>query len=220
MSNIYLRLPKYTAAYYRTKNQDNILTEFMPIIFCKYTTEYHLMEHHLHNSGIDHNPKCFSQSAWNNLLHGKSSDGKIQMLNRDAKKWLTMQEIDLLEKDNHTERKDTYDYLCIETPKEICIRNQFVVVDNMFSMSPFGARKLSDHMQKQFYYDIIEWIKKDREYCMLKNLPFIKTTSLEGFMAEYDLPNSKDNHERDTLKRNINRFTQTSSEFHNDKYFK
>lgn len=218
--NIYLRLPKYIAAYYRNRNQDNILTEFMPVHFSKFVTEYYIMEHYLHMNSVSHNTKCFSQNSWTNLLHGKSSDGKLQILNRDPSKWLTMQEIDLLEKDNHSERKDTYDYLCIETPKELYIQGKFVTVDNSFSIYPSGARKLADYMQKQFYYAIINWIKQDRNYCTLNSLPYIKTTSLEGFMAEYDIKNSKDNHERKTLKRNINRFIQSSRDFHNDKYFR
>ena len=222
MSNVYLRLPRYTAAFYRNRDEDNILTEFMPIDFCKVTPEYAILTHYLYPSlGAEGQEKrCYSQRSWNNLLHGKNASGDKQIINRDPSKWLTISEISLLENESVNIRQVTYDYLCIKTPPEVCHNRQVFNIDNSFTLKYAQAYTLADIMQREFFRVIIDWIKKDKEYCTVNELPFLKMSSIEGFLASYDIPISKDNHERETLKRNVNRFIRSSKGFCNDKYFK
>lgn len=222
MSNIYLRLPRYTAAFYRNRDEDNILTEFMPMEFCKHTPEYVLLLNKLLPSeGAEGKEiRCYSQRSWNNMLHGKNTSGSRQIINRDAKNWLTINEISLLENKPINARIETYDYLCIKTPPEVCFNNKLRLVDNTYTLPSRFAYNLADIMQREFYRTIIDWIDKDKEYCQVNELPFFKMTSIEGFLASNDIPISKDNHERETLRRHVNRFIQESKGFRNDKYFK
>lgn len=222
MSNIYLRLPRYTTAFYRNRDEDNVLTEFMPMEFCKHTPEYTLILNNLLPSeGIEGKEiRCYSQRSWNNMLHGKNASGSKQIINRDANKWLTIHEISLLENRSLNARLETYDYICIKTPPEVCYNNKFCCIDHTFTLSYSFAYNLADLMQLEFYRSMIDWIKKDKDYCEVNELQFLKMSSIEGFLASFNIPISKDNHERESLRRNVNRFIQASQGFRNDKYFK
>lgn len=220
--NIYLRLPKYTAAYYRNRDQENVLTEFMPVRFSKFSTEFSMISHSLFKSkGLQGKEvRCYSQRSWNNLLHGKNTLGTKQITNRNSKKWISMPELFLLENIDGSQRKEIYDYICIEIPNEVYRNNKCIQIDSSFTIPFTNANMLAEYMQKEFFRAIIEWIKQDKEYCSLQKLPFSKTTSLEGFLAEYDIHNSEDNHERESIKRNMNRFIQINKVYGNNKYFK
>lgn len=225
MANFYLRVPHYVAAYYRNKDRDNPLPLCAPIAFGSSDDIYHLLCDSLYcNSGGTVNQRyCFSAKQWNRMLSGYSIDPSLSGKSRNTV-LLSVREDELTLSDAEIftlsglpmpRGNNAGEYICIRMPAEVVRCGKLTKTNTWWTLTKNGAAAVRERMSAEFWRAIYAYMDRFRDYCLASGKPFVVIDGLERFMERYDIRNSPDNGERNTLKREYNRkrgaykFTET-----------
>lgn len=203
MANIYLRVPWYVAAYYRGREEDHQLTEWQPVEFADYSREFMIME-----NGLRYLPEqaqshiCYSQTAWNNILHGRRPDGGEVIIRRDPKEWPDTKEIcTLIGKANHG-RQSSSEYLAIKMPREVYFNKHVHRTNQTYCLAYDVAVWLSSELMRQFCYEYLEWTEYRKEFVRRQLGRKPKTNEIvEMFFTQFNFPPSILPTERESLRR-------------------
>lgn len=219
MNTIYLRLPQYVAAFYRGRDEDHPLQERDPVVFCEFSREHTVLASGLRIMPVDAQVRahCYAQHAWNNMMRGRSPAGGMRIFNRDAAVWLDASEICTLEGGVRKDWQETFDYLCIGIPREVCIGNTVHRTNASYSLSLHDASALAYLLCNEFYMAVLDWLIQDRRFCNQKGIQRSRIESIERFLMRYNIPVSQNNKERETLRRQINRWLRKAYALQNDR---
>lgn len=216
MPNIYLRLPTAIACFHRNCDADNPLSPFDPWIVPKYSDHIIPMRNGLQNgvSSESKSPPSYSQKQWNNMLFGRRPEGGEIVLHRDPEKWLTYQEISILEGKRLSKLSASYDFLCIKMPYFITVATptggrKEIVTTSSFNLSPRYAEMLQMLFVSDFQRAFIDWEIGTFHHCTQNPDGLIirgRSDTLERFLMTYDIPVSKDLTEKQSLRRQLDRW--------------
>lgn len=219
MACIYLRVPPHVAAFYRHRDEKHPLGEFDAVEFASFTHEAITIASSLILID-DFNAQsalCYSQRAFNNILNGKPPTGGKRILKRDPKEWPSLQELCALNGRNFNDHEPAFDYLCIRIPREIVFNGQIKKTNGSYTLRFETARKLISMLRNEFYHVFADWCIQDRRSCNMIGIKRDRGEMLERFMAQYDIPVSADEHEKDSLRRMANRWFERASILPNDR---
>lgn len=208
MPNIYLRLPSYVSAFYRNRDINNPLPYDKPVTFVEYSQEYVIMSIGLRilNDKAMARSHCYSQFAWKNMLQGRAPGGGLKIIRRDKTEWLSPTEVRTLADEKVPSVDENFDYLCIGTPREICVGGELHRITGSYSLDGRSAQALEALMRHEFQFCLLDWLQQDRKFCVNKGIERTRIESLERFLMVYDIPVSTDNKERESLRRMVNRW--------------
>ena len=203
MANIYLRVPWYVAAFYRGHEEDRQLGEFDPVEFADYSHEYMILENNLRYLPEQvQSHVCFSQTAWNNILHGRRPDGGEVIIKRNPKEWPDTKDIcTLIGKANYG-RQSSSEYLAIKMPREVYFAKHVHRTNHTYCLSYDVAVQLASQLTRQFCYEYLEWTEYRKEfvYRQLGRRP--KTNEIvEMFFTQFNFPVAIQPTERESLRR-------------------
>ena len=215
MSNIYLRVPTYVAQWYRGRVvPEPPLTEFQPVEFSQFQMEYAMMESWLTfvaEQNMSHTI-CFSERMWKNMLNGKRPQGGKVMLKRDAKEWLSMDEINFLTGTKRNRKTDGFDYLCIAAPRVMVIGGQFKQVTSSFTLLFNEANALVRQLRREFLRLFLHWICEELLVCDKRGIRFESSSGrdvvmcIEHFFYHYNMCLGTNATDRDSMRRMAKRW--------------
>ena len=215
MSNIYLRVPTYVAQWYRGRVvPEPPLTEFQPVEFSQFQMEYAMMESWLAfvaEQDMSHTA-CFSERMWKNMLNGKRPQGGKVMLKRDAKEWLSMDEINFLTGTKRNKKTDGFDYLCIAAPRTMVIGGQFKQVTGSFTLLFEQANALVRQLRREFLRFFLHWICEELFVCDRRGIRFDSKSGrdvvmcIEHFFYHYNMCLGTNATDRDSMRRMAKRW--------------
>ena len=219
MANIYLRLPTYVVAFYRNRDDMNPLKPYQPVSFPAFTHEAAVIASSLMliDNFSEQSSLCYSQRAWNKILQGKSPATGKKILQRDSKEWPTVNELCALHGRSFSDHETMFDYLCIEIPREIAVNGKIHRTNASYTLCFSSARKLASLLRNEFYHVFADWCIQDRRHCNMVGVKREKGEMLERFLAQYDIPVSVDEHEKDSLRRMANRWFDRAFILPNDR---
>lgn len=219
MSNIYLRVPQYVAAFYRNRDDAHQLSPFEAVEFAPFTHEAAVMAASLMliDNYSEQSSLCYSQRAWNKILQGKSPVTGKKILKREADDWPTINELCALHGRPLNDRESVFDYLCIAIPREIAINGRIHRTNASYTLTFSSARKLASLLRNEFYHVFADWCIQDRRHCNMIGIKRERGEMLERFLAQYDIPVSVDEHEKDSLRRMANRWFERAFVLPNDR---
>lgn len=225
MANIYLRVPTYVAQYYRGRVvPDPPLTEFQAVEFSRFQEEYAIMESALtftSEQESDHQV-CFSERMWKNLLQGKRPQGGKVIMRRDAKEWLTIDEVNYLTGNKRNRKTDGYDYLCIAAPKQVVIGGQFRQVTGSFTLPFESANTMVRQLRREFLRIFLHWICEELLVCDRRGIRFDATSGrdvmmcIEHFFYHYNMSLGANTTDRDSMRRMAKRWLWEAKMLPND----
>ena len=209
MPNIYLRLPTSVCYYHRNYAPNHKLSPFDPMKFSPNTEHDAKLRGGLAiftNCGKDE--ICYSQQQWKNLLLGKTPDGSKQVLKRDPSVWITYEEICTIVGLKMGKRSLNYDYLCIAMPYTILINDREVRTNPAFSLSRECATGLQILLMRDFKRALIDWEISTQDFCIQPDRIVRRghMNTIERFLMRYDIPVSKDGTEKESLRRQLDRW--------------
>ena len=219
-NNIYLRVPTVLAQFYRHRDVKRHLTEFEPVRFSPYQHEHILMSSYLQIDTVNDiiHAECFSQRAWRNILQGKMPVGGKRVINRDDTEWPSMQEICLLA-GKKVQRMESYDYLCIEMPKEILVGREYKPTNASYSLPPSAANSLVSLLRNFFIFVLLDWIRQERYFCNVHGIsPKIRNIAMmiDHFFYYYDICIGTNGRDRESMRRMATRWIEESQMLPND----
>lgn len=218
MANIYLKLPWYIAAFYRGLDEEHQLTEFEPFVYTEYTSEYVLMANNLRYIPEQIQSRlCYSQRAWNNILHGRRPDGGELIINRDHKTWPTTQELCTLTNTPLSNRMKTTDYLAVQMPKEVWRNKKFHRTNDSFALSYDTAQQLCKMLSQEFYHVFLDWFDQNERFCNQVGIRRKNLEIMEQFLEQYNIPIIVDSKEMESLRRMRNRWMANAKKRPNDR---
>lgn len=207
MATIYLRMPSYVAAFFRGRNEDNKLTEWDPYVFPPYSTEYKILQHGLRLIPEENqSAQCYGQRAWNNIASGLSADGTEKVINRSRREWPTIQEICALTKKPASPKLLSTDYLCIRMPEEVVIGDRIYVSNESYALPKLVAERLASLMREDFQQILVEWVQEEEANCKSLGIRRTRLEIIERFLTRFDVPVSISQKERESLRRQVNRW--------------
>ena len=218
MANIYVRLPYYVCAFYRGLDPKHQLDIWEPYEFKDYTHEGMMLQNNprfipeQNQSGL-----CYSERAWQNMLHGKAPEGGKVLIKRDPKQWLEAQEICLLSGRDLTQKQESLDYLCIAMPKEVIFNSEVRRTNQSFALDYQPAYKFTGILRQEFYHVFLDWYEQDLRHCNRNNMHRSSLEVMERFLCQYNIPISVDGKERETLRRMKNRWLEKARKRPNDR---
>lgn len=225
MNTIYLRLPQYVAAFYRGRDEEHPLREQDAVVFCEFSHEHAVLRGGLRLLPVEMQIKahCYSQRAWHNICNGRRPEGGSRIFVRDAKVWPTSDEVFSLEptravRSNEVRAwKEYTDYLCIGIPTEIVVGGRVRRTNASYSLGAQDAHTLARMLCNEFYSSVLDWLIQDRRFCNQNGVRRSRVESIERFLMCYNIPVSQSNRERETLRRQINRWLRKAYQLQNDR---
>lgn len=206
MACIYLKVPWYTAAHFRGRDEDNYLTEWEPIRFTTYTNMGRLLENELrYIPELNQSRLCYSHRAWQNILHGKRPEGGKVIVTRDPKEWPTSQELCTLTGLSSTKAQGSKDYLCIEIPREVYLAGSVHRTNSYYTLSYDTAGLLEKMLTDMFWHEVLDWTRQDWEHCVEYNIHRNQLQRFERYMTQFNFPVIIDHNQRESLRRMYNR---------------
>ena len=190
MSNIYIRVPQYVAAFYRNREEDHPKGQFDPIEFDDISFESRLLKQGLRpdRSRGQMTVLCYSQQSWNNILQGKLPYGGKSILSRDPNIWPSAKEVCALEGRTLKLHEELYDYLCIALPKEALIGGRIVRITKDYALDAKTAQQMANLLRNEFYHYFMEWCIQEQRIFRQRRLVITKAEMMERFFAQYDIP--------------------------------
>lgn len=224
MPNIYLRVPHYVASYFRNKNRDNRIA-VGGVIRIDASDPIHavLTAMATSNSTYINRGYCFSTKQWKRMMQGYS----LLTLGKKMKPLLSSTEDELSLNDEEVallsglpvpKNNDTGEYLCIALPKEVCKDGELLSTNDYWQLTVNGAFNVRKMLVNEFWVAMYSYMDKRREMCAnTRDRKFSVIECLESFFERFDIRNSPDQHEIQTIKRNLNRkrqaFKYTSDDY-------
>lgn len=208
-------MPTYVAQWYRGRVvPEPPLTEFQPVEFSQFQMEYAMMESWLAfvaEQDMSHTA-CFSERMWKNMLNGKRPQGGKVMLKRDAKEWLSMDEINFLTGTKRNKKTDGFDYLCIAAPRTMVIGGQFKQVTGSFTLLFEQANALVRQLRREFLRFFLHWICEELFVCDRRGIRFDSKSGrdvvmcIEHFFYHYNMCLGTNATDRDSMRRMAKRW--------------
>lgn len=218
MANIYVKLPWYVAAYYRGLEEEKPLTEWDPIEFCEYTHEYVILQNNLRYIPEQNLSRlCYSQRAWDNILHGKKPEGGKVLVTRDPKVWPTTHELCTLTGALFSPRMQAADYLAVKMPNEAWINRKSHRTNSCYALSYDTAQHFTLMLCQEFYHVFLDWVEQDERFCNRMGIHRKNIEVMERFLVQYNIPISVDSKEQETLRRMRNRWMANAKKRPNDR---
>ena len=202
MPKMYVRVPGYVAGFFRGRNDDYQLKEFDAYEFPDHDDLMLFLEHHLRlipeqNQSVF----CLSERAFNHILHGKQPGGGKQVLNRNPEEWPTMREICALTGKFVTDKQDSSDYLCIAIPKEILDGGRLHRTNGSYALPKKEAERFVGYLKQEFKREFEAFCEVDEMNCLENGINRSDVDRMERFFANYNMPISVDNKDRESLRK-------------------
>ena len=222
MSNIYLRVPQYVAAFYRGRDYMHPLRFDEPLKFCDFSREMVVLMNgaHMVSQLVQTQSRCYSQRSWQNMMRGKEPGGGKTMILRDQTQWLSPKEVCQLDGNRKTDYQEACDYICIALPSEIMNGGRVVRSNMGFALDGKAAGQLRTMMRNEFKASLLDYFIQDRRYCNQIGINRTQVETLERFLARYDIPVSVTNKERDSMRRMANRWLREAYQAFDDPLIK
>lgn len=202
MAYIALRVPWYVAAYYRGREEDNQLTEWDPVEFSDYTHEYMILENNLRYLPEQiQSRNCFSQRAWQNILHGRNPDGSRVIIQRNVKEWPTIQEVSTLIGAACHGKQAGSEYLLIRTPREVYYNKHVYRTTPGYCLSYDVGIYLASMITRKFCYEYLEWTEYRKEFARKQGVKAKTIDIVEMFFTQFNFPVAILPTERESLRR-------------------
>ena len=212
MANIYLQVQSYVAAYYRNRDDSNVLGVNDPVKFCSFSQEQFVLQSSLVplSAQLQAHSRCYSAGVWNTMLTGKSPITGNLLVKRDRHDWLTYSEVCTMMSTRYLPQKDNCDYLCIAIPDTVMIGNTQHRTTALFALDHTASFQLQRLLHDEFVRALLTWYQSDLEFCAEKGISRSRIEMLERFMLHYDIPVGPSKIERDSLRRLLNRWLSQS----------
>lgn len=203
MANIYLRISKYIASFYRGDGQGNSISANTPLELSPYSKEYTILANCLRVIPAEqqHRAACYSQSAWDQMRLGRKPQGGSPLLIRKPSVPLSYAEYCVLEGVRNDKRLYDFDFLCIAMPKEIYNGTRFLRSNATMTLDGTAARSLRRLLRLSLVQSFLDFKEKNKAFARAQNISRSNIEIIERFMMMYDMPVSHDLKERETLRR-------------------
>lgn len=208
MANIYLRLPT-PVAYFQRNRWDVPLHPDEPLRFCDFDEKMRILrmglvrfdERQLHI-------ESFSQQEWRNMQNGRRPNGEKVDTKRDNTIPLSYNEVVHLSNFPLRKTPESYDYICIQMPREVQIGRRVYATNPSFSLDGHHTHLLQKALCADYKRAIVAWVLHTRNYQVAPDaiLDRRNIDTLERFLMHYGIPTSSDNIERDSLRRQLKRW--------------
>lgn len=215
MPNIYLRLPSSVVAFHRNRDDKHRLQPFVPLVLPRFTTHMAVLRDGLQAPIAKQVqfPLCYSQTEWNNMLAGRKPHGGEIVIQRDSSTWLTFQEICVLEGRKQSEASELYDFLCIQMPYEVLIGDRRMRTTASYNLTHAAAQIMQKLFVQDFQRALYEWELDTADFCIRPGMVIKRNhlDTLERFFLRYDIPVSNSRKERDSLRRQLDRWLKEAN---------
>jgi len=202
MAYIALRVPWYVAAYYRGREEDKQLSEWDPVEFADYTHEFMVLENNLRYQPEQiQSRNCYSQRAWQNILHGRNPDGSQLICRRDPKEWPTIQEVSTLIGAACHGKQAGSEYLLIRTPREVYYNKHVYRTTPGYCLSYDVGIYLASMLTRKFCYEYLEWTEYRKEFARKQGVKAKTIDIVEMFFTQFNFPVTILPTERESLRR-------------------
>lgn len=208
MANLYLRVSRYVAAFWRSTGDGQSLPYHVPVQFSPYTQEYVVL-----TSGLrivpehqQHRASCYSQTAWRNMSMGRKPNGGPAIIIRNQSDWLSYAEVCTLERLTNKTKTDAFEFLCIRLPNEIIAGDHVERVTKSYTLDSRAAQQLRRLLKEEFVRRFLDFETRNIDFAKSKGIDRSGIEIMERFFMEYDLPVSHDQSERETLRRLMQRW--------------
>jgi hypothetical protein len=188
--NIYVRVPAYVAVWLRNLDVRTPLAPDQPVRFSPYSEPGWTLSTWLApEKGQPDHINCFSERMWRNMLAGKSpGGGRKVVLQRDPARWLSADEVALLNTVVINNKYEAFDYICVEIPPVVAIGSQYRRTDDTYSLSSPAASEMARSLRRLFIYRLLLWIRGEMTYCVQTGIPLRDVGAcIDHFFAHYNI---------------------------------
>lgn len=194
-------------AYYRGYDANHILQCGEPYRFAESSAGYQTLLLGLRFSSFDYQKSsgCFSHIEWRKMCGGISPIDNSKVLVRAPAQWLTAKELCFLTGKKYSDRQDCYDYLCIATPKQICIGGVMKPVIDTYSLDASAAKTLRELMISDFYRVVAIWYGENENIKHELGSNRNKVDFFGRFLTAHNIPISTSRDEESMLRKMIER---------------
>lgn len=203
MANIYLRVSKYIASFYRGDGQGNSVSADTPLVLSQYSREYTIMTNGLRviPAAQQHRAACYSQSSWDQMRHGRRPEGGVPLLVRESSDPISYAEYCALEGIVNKQKVYDFDFLCIAMPKEVYNGQRFLRSNATMTLDTEAAKALRRFLRLSFVQAFLDFKEKNIAFARAQHISRSNIEIIERFMMMYDMPVSHDLKERESLRR-------------------
>lgn len=214
MANFYLRVPHYVAAYFRNRDPKNPIPIGGIIKIEKIDPLWHIIYNTSRSNTQDAIVPygCFCERQWRRMMRGtpicKQKEREKNLTPIPAKEsfeTLSDTEISMLTGLPDRKGEDSGEYLCIKLPDIVIIDGYTYKTNGQWQPMEKAARQLAEMMIAEYWRVFDVYLSKDREFCMSNKIERPLLEVIDRFMSLYDIRNSSDDRERQTMKRNYYR---------------
>ena len=117
---------------------------------------------------------------------------------------------------NNRYKRDSYDFLCIQIPREVFDGEEVVRTSKSFTLDTKAANDLRRAMRQMFIRTLMEFDKKNKAFAKAKGFRRTDVEIMERFFAKYDIPVSHDQKERDSIRRQMHRWKKEGEKYIED----
>lgn len=204
MANIYLKVPTYVAQFFRGRvAPEPPLSEFMPVEFSPFQMEHVLMSSALAmvNERDCEHTMCFSERMWKNILNGRSPQSGKAIINRDPTEWPGIDEVNTVTGVKRNNKTDGFDYLCIQTPKQVVIGPMSHQVTSSFTLPFSSANQLVRQLRKEFIRILLWWVTEELLVCNRRGIQRDVIECIDHFFYHYQMCLGTNKTDRDSMRR-------------------
>lgn len=207
MANLYIRVPFYVASYFRTKSDREKLAPNEPLVVDETNPIWPIFIGSLHRkcNMIPSNYFCFSQKEWRTMMNGKPLAGGAKLMSQEDELTLSDVEVSILTGLRTPKNDGLGEYLCFALPKEIFRNGKYVKTDAWWCLTKSGTYDFRKYLVNEFWRALFTYMDRRRDAFAFEKRTFIVIDCLDSFMERHDIHCSLDYHERETLKRGMNR---------------
>lgn len=216
-ANIYLRISKYVACFLRGDGQGCSIPPTQPIEFSPYTHEHAILFNSLRiiPASQQHRASCYSQSAWSNMLRGRSPKGGKTLIIRDARDPLSYSELCALEGIKNRQKLNDSDFICIALPREIYSDGRILRSNATMTLGTEAARDLRRLLRRTFIHTFLDFKHRNVAFARNRGINRSNIEIIERFLMMYDIPVGHDLKERESLRRLLIRWEKEAAYYAN-----
>lgn len=218
MANIYLHLPQPICAYYRNRDRKNVLLPHQPV---KFSVLGPAMAYIYHGSKLcaarPPQVSCFTQREWRNICEGRPAAGGKVVIPRNPQEYPTTAEVYQVERDRYSQKIEGYDYLCIALPREVCVDGTIHRTNSDWGLESSAASQLAAWLRTQFKMTLLDFYIHNTDFCNQNNLDRDRIEIIERFCFIYDIRVTASQKERETIRRQLNRYIDEALLYHHQR---
>ncbi len=147
------------------------------------------------------------------MLCGRKPQGGKQILSRKVDSPLSYAEYCALEGLKNNPRNNSYDFLCIEVPREVYCSGRVLRSNATMALDSNAARDLRRLLRQTFVRTFLDFKQRNVAFAKSQGFERSNVEIIERFLMMYDIPVGHEQRERESLRRLMIRWEKEAATY-------